>query len=441
MFANSHNNFNLRNNHPLIKNTQQYYTYTRLVSVHSEDRNITRYPESSEFEIELPDTYNGITNISLESWSFPSNYSTFSPILNNVSLTFRIINAYNPSDHAVIDPLTIAIHAGLANNFTHEYIAIIEAGFYNEVQMFSELQLKMNEAVSEYLLDFFTNTPVYNYAVPLLIAANGYHRFVVTYNQVGQKLWFGNMADQFVLSNDSAFYLEEEINNNRCIRKESLPQFVDWGLPAFLGFTRDPRTALNVTESLDVNPFNTNIDKLKQQPRFYYGSDNDSGSNPIGSGYWLEEDPLLIGSTSYFLEAPLKINLMGQAYIYMEIPGLECLDETSPYNVSNFTATTNETNGRVNSAFAKIAVPSTPVTQWFDGGAASYKWFNPPKDRLRRISVRLRYHNGGKVRFGLFNYSFTLAITMLIPQNAKNLSVVDAQDISGMSPMPSGTTF
>ncbi len=440
MFPNNHNNFALKNNHPLIKNTQQYYTYTKIVSIHSTDRNYLKYPDSADFEIELPQEYNGITSIALESWAFPSLYSPFSPINNTVSLTFKIDSAYNPTDHGVVDPLAIAIHAALAEDLSHEYIAVIEAGFYDQIQMYTELQLKMNEAITEYLVHFFTTHIPYNYALPLLTDAGGYARFVVTYNHVGQKMWFGNIADRFTLTNNSDFYLETEINNDRCARRDSLPQYADWGLPAFIGFTRTPVTALNSDEVLAINPGDTNVDKLLMKPRFYYGSENESIN---GSGFWMEdfEDAVLVGATNYFLEAPLKINLMGEAYFYMEIPGLECLDETSPYNVSRFTTTTNETNGRVNSAFAKIPVPSTPVTQIFDGGSASYKWFNPPKDKWRKIRVKMRYHNGQKVRFGLFNFSFNLAVTMLIPQNAKNFAVVDTQDVNGMGTIPSGQTF
>lgn len=441
MFTSTHNNYNLHNNHPLIKNTNQYYSVTRLVSIHSEDRNIVKYPNSTEWEITLPQDYSNITSVNLASYSFPSNYSPFSPITNNVSLTFRISEPYIPAV-SVIDPLTLAIYAALADDPDKEYIATIEPGFYNETQMYTELQLKMNEAVTEYLVRFFTDDVAYNYALPLLENVGGYERFVVIYNQVGQKLWFANISDRFILTNDSNFYLEETINNDRCARRSSLPQYVDWGLPSFLGFTRDPMTALSVDEALYINPRDTNIDKLTEQPRFYYGPD--TSNVPINqSGFWVEEyiDPTLVGATIYFMEAPLKINLMGQAYFYMEIPGLECIDETSPYNLSTFTSTTNETNGRVNSAFAKIPVPSTPITEFFDTGSQSYKWFNPPKDKLRHIKVKLRYHNGQLVRFGLFNFSFTLAITMLVPQNAKNMSVVNAQDISGASPMPSGATF
>jgi hypothetical protein len=129
---------------------------------------------------------------------------------------------------------------------------------------------------------------------------------------------------------------------------------------------------------------------------------------------------ILPGSTVYWIECPLKINLMGPSYFYMEIEGLNCINETSPYNVSTFTATTNETNGIVNSAFAKIAIPTTPLSQWFDRDSNPYKIFIPPAERMRKIKIKLRYHNGQLVDFGLYNYSFVLEFTLMVPQQLRN---------------------
>jgi hypothetical protein len=100
----------------------------------------------------------------------------------------------------------------------------------------------------------------------------------------------------------------------------------------------------------------------------------------------------------------------------MEIDGLNCIDETSPYNVNAFTLTTNKTNGIVNSAFAKIAVPTTPMSQWFDRDARPYKLFLPPAERIRKLKIKIRYHNGQLVNFGVFNYSFTLEFSLYSSQ-------------------------
>ena len=140
-------------------------------------------------------------------------------------------------------------------------------------------------------------------------------------------------------------------------------------------------------------------------------------------GYWLL--PVLPQATVYFLEAPAKINFMGPAYMYLDIEGLNCIDETSPYNISEFTTHTNQTNGRVNSSFAKIAVPTTPITQWFDSDQKPYKYFNPPMERIRKLRFKLRYHDGQDVEFGVFEYSLMLEFTLLRPQNDRKYTIVD----------------
>jgi hypothetical protein len=107
---------------------------------------------------------------------------------------------------------------------------------------------------------------------------------------------------------------------------------------------------------------------------------------------------------------------MGEAFMYMEIEGQNCIDETQPFNVSKFTLTTNQTNGIVNSSFAKLGIPTAPLSQWFDRDSFPYKLYNPPAERIRRLRIKLRYHNGRLVDFGVFNYSFMLQFTLISPQ-------------------------
>jgi hypothetical protein len=108
----------------------------------------------------------------------------------------------------------------------------------------------------------------------------------------------------------------------------------------------------------------------------------------------------------------------------MELNGHNCIDETSPYNVSNFTLQTNETNGIVNSAFAKIPIPTTPISQWFDRDSMPYKFYNPPAERIRKLFIKLRYHNGQTVNFDVFNYSFVIEFTLQYPQITRNISKI-----------------
>ena len=100
----------------------------------------------------------------------------------------------------------------------------------------------------------------------------------------------------------------------------------------------------------------------------------------------------------------------------MELEGQNCIDETSPYNVSGYTLTSNSTNGIVNAAFAKIAIPTTPLAQWFDRDSLPYKFYYPPAERMRKFHIKIRYHNGQLVNFGEFNYSFVIEFTIKLPQ-------------------------
>jgi len=422
------------NNHPLIKNSNQYFFEKKYVSINSEDRDITKYPSSAEFEILLPQEYLNIASARLYSWSFPANYSVFSPLYSNVTMTFKMDKLYNPGEHSFSDALTEGIFAALYNHNDTEILIVIETGFYNTEQMATELTNKFNAALTTIIDQFFNNPSLWNgidytTAKTLFQSSGGYSRFKIVYNSVAQKLWFGNEADQFTITNTSPSYVRSFFIDSNCVRKNMLPEFTNWGLPSYLGFTRCDATAYTVAQFLKLFPGNGDIyvyfNDTGNVPRFFYG-DVVTGSGD--NGFWLL--PQLPGAEVFFLQAPFKINFMGPAYIYMEIEGWNCIDETSPYNLSLYTSTNNQTNGIVNSCFAKIAVPTTPISQWFDNDMGPYKYWNPPAERISRIKVKFRYHNGVLVEFGNFEYSFMIELNILKPQPERSYSIVNAFDLS-----------
>jgi hypothetical protein len=120
---------------------------------------------------------------------------------------------------------------------------------------------------------------------------------------------------------------------------------------------------------------------------------------------------------------------MGPAYIYMEVEGWNCIDETAPFNLNTYTSQTNRTNGIVNSSFAKIPVPSTPISQWFDDDMTPYKYWNPPAERIGKIKLKFRYHNNTLVEFGQFDFSFMLEFSLLNPQQERSYSIVDSSGL------------
>lgn len=421
-------NYNVSTNHPIIKNFNNYYLEKKYITIHSEDRDITRYPNSAEFEMILPQEYLKVASARLYSWSFPANYNVFSTLNYNVAMGFKFVQLYNPGEYSVSDPLLEGIFAALYDykNTNKEITFIIETGFYNPGQMAIELTNKFNAAVTTIINEFFDANPV-TYAVAKSLFTD-YDRFNVVYNSVTQKLFFGNTADKFVLLNKSSSLINSFFETNRCLNRDQLPEAVNWGLPSYLGFSRLDSNSFTPEEYLDVNSNDPNIDTSVTTgplPRlFYTNSIFDGGFN----GYWLV--PTLTGASVYYVEAPFKINFMGPAYMYMEIDGWNCIDETSPYNVSSFTIQTNQTNSRVTSSFAKIPIPSTPVSQWFDNEMGPYKFWSPPAERLSKIKVKLRYHNGSLVNFGPFDYSFMLELLILNPQQERSQNIVMAHGLN-----------
>jgi hypothetical protein len=405
--------YNVNTNHPLIANSQEYMYYKKFVSIHSEDRDIISYPNSSEFEIELPEDMLNVSAIRLIQWTFPANYSPFSLSNNNVLMTFKINNPYNPGENNLSDEYNDRIFQALWENINGEYIFTIEEGFYNPGQMTTELTNKMNHAVTSYLFEYFTKQG-WTDSINQLQNEGGYSRFIVVYNNVSSKIWFGNTSDEFILTNNITLAANAIGDAFTCISSRSrVPDASNWGLPGNLGLSRcnmnsiNHRTLSNRGELANYNGVTV--------PRFYYGN-----VTPGDNGFWLLPNPNLPGSEVHWVEAIYKINLMGEAFIYMELDKENCIDETQPWNLSTFTLTTNKTNGIVNSAFAKLPIPSTPLSQWFDRESIPYKYYYPPAERIRKLKIKLRYHNGRSVDFGVFGYSFMLEFTLMVPQILKD---------------------
>jgi hypothetical protein len=427
--------FNVNSNHPITPNSQEYMTIKKYVSIHSEDRDITKYPNSALFDIELPQDYLNVVKIRLESWSFPSNYYSFSKDNFNILLSFYITNIYDP--YLMSSNLETAIQSALLAHKTTPYILLIEEGFYNPPQMAHELTTKMNHVVSVYISSFletYNTTNGFNVGDPAYLSQSdidtfnsykntgtgGYEEFVVVYNIVGQKIWFGNRSSGFSIRPFAAT-IQGLLNNTEfdqilCQQHLVYPQYLNGngireensnqGLCFNLGFLKDPANSL----SLPVG----------DSYRFYYGD----VVYPNDNGFWLRPDPNKPESKVYYLSPPCQINFMGPSYIYIELDGLNHIDELNPYAETKFTKTTNETNSRVNSAFAKIGVVSAPITEFYDNDYVPYKFYNPPAERIRKLKIRLRYHNNMLVNFGTFSFSFMLEFTLLTPQKLTHISTV-----------------
>ena len=115
-----------------LKNTKQEITSLQLEEWEQADQlagltaRLADDPNSALFEIELPEDYLNVSAVKLSDWTFPANYSTFSPLSSNITMTFKINNPYNPGEHELSDPLQNAIFSALYNYKESNYKIIIE---------------------------------------------------------------------------------------------------------------------------------------------------------------------------------------------------------------------------------------------------------------------------------------------------------------------------
>ena len=118
--------FNTNTSHPLIPNSQEYIYYKKYISIHSEDRDMIKYPNANSFEIELPEDLLNVVTLRLYNWSFPCNYDTFSDLFSNTIMTFKINNPYIPNINSVSVLLIQKIFECLYYASNNEFTIVIE---------------------------------------------------------------------------------------------------------------------------------------------------------------------------------------------------------------------------------------------------------------------------------------------------------------------------
>lgn len=362
---------------PLIPNAQQYILQYKYCTINSDDRDIKKYPNAAEFEIELPQDYVNVQTVKLNSCTFPNKYDTFTESNKNIMFRFSVRPYYFVSGISYLD-----------SNSETTFSFIIEEGTYSPTQMAIELTNKMNLVVSEYVSQY---------------GAIYYSDFIVEYHEVSGKFWFGNVNSEFTLDNGSTIYLDEIIRSNTdCAKRNKYVEFINWGLPYYLGFAQQCITAAPATNDTQM---------------FY------KSRLP-----WLT--PTATGGVGHIIIANRKPSLSGPSHFYMEISGMNNVDETMPYSPDKFHAHTNETNGIVNSCFAKIPVLTNESTSWYNERSESYMLYNPPAEKIRRIRVKMRNHNNRLVSFDQFEYSFVLQFGMFTPQNEKKYGVYVPESVN-----------
>ena len=411
---------NVSTNYPIIPNAQEYMYETKYVSISSLDINTNKYPNISNFEIDLPQDYCNVQSINLSSWIIPNNLNTFSSYFRNTTMTFIINDPYRPTSAYIPAPTTPptlpspsyslleAVYQALYTKFNSNnpnFVVNIEEGTYTTVQMGYELTNQFNYTVSQYISKYFTDTSDPNLAE--FNTTGQYLQFIMVTNPTKQIMCFGNRSSGFILTNDS------EINYNirnyvQCsnITSTITPSNSQFGLSFALGFTTVTPQSYTSTKTEDLNDVR------------FFGMEG-------YTGIWLTpayNDSLFV----YYVYAPSKWNVFcGRYYAYMDIAGYNSLDETQEFNTESGLST----SGKVNSSFAKLPLytnsnyPDNNVYYNNQNIDNIVRIFNPPISRIKKLSIKFKYHNGEYLNFAGETFSFTLKFNIFLPQNAKKYTM------------------
>ena len=382
----------LKNDHPLIPREQTFSVNRKLITVHSEDRDINKWPNANHFELQLPQTYTNVETIALVEYSFPTYYYTFSNEAQNTKITFTA--NISMAGHGETDPVVVTI----------------SPGFYSPTQLAAEMQNQLNLAVRA-----------------LSSSLASYDNFRVFYDEVRQRLLFGNTTDPFTFVYNAPESYDEEPCYAPCTSVQvQTPgpsatirwnQYTNWGLGYNLGFVKclpsecgNPNSAFNANQAV--------ASAVTSSQRVNYVINPNSSTAPYPTGYeWLTVAP---GATGYVLVPPNPPSLNGHSDMYAEIDKYNYLDEMQPYSAHTSNSRNNDYNGVVNAAFAKIPLRTKPTKivsslEYMYGDepqdtTQGFATFFPPLDKLSKLKFKFRYHDGTLVNFGGQNFSFTVAL-------------------------------
>ena len=186
----------------LIERLQNFTLDRKVLSIDTNDRDKSRWPNANEFEVSAPQVYNNVESLRLINVQIPNLL-------------------YNISEHLQNNKLVIT-------DGTNKQLITIDDGYYNPTQICESIQRQVNNNFTSLGNDFF-----------------------VHYNTVSQKPHFMSENKDFkLLFHDDTISYSSSTN---CISKV-YDQHSNWGLGSILGFdnknfvTSTPQTNSNSSE-------------------------------------------------------------------------------------------------------------------------------------------------------------------------------------------------
>lgn len=424
-------NYELNDNYPLIPNQNTYFEQEKMVCINSEDRNVIKYPESNSFEILLPTDIVNVSSIQLQNWMFPINTNTFSYNRNNLQIEFVLQpsvysaagvtgNLFDPlgtTGNNISENYNNIVNDVLLNSNT--FIATINEGTYTDTTLSYEIQNQMNVVVDRAIIDYVIKNNLESEYTPYVF-------FNIIVSGSENKFWFVNTLNPFEF-NDSKLYKTNTLIGevfNPCSNDKMFTSYVYYGLPAYLGFQELPACSCVCNNKYDLtimsdlyNTFaSSGIMVNEMVPISYINLPAPSFQQNMINGNFLNVN---------FIKPLNSYTLVLYTHIYLELETLNCGDETKPFTNNEFTRSTNQGNGSVGSFIGRIPLFSTNSNYATSNGGSEKQptsYFNPPLERLRKLKINLRYHDGTNVNFGLNGWDFALSVTSFLPTQNKKIT-------------------
>ena len=249
-----------------IIDNKKLKVWTKTISIHSEDRDVSKYKDASRFTVHIPDPIKNVTSIRVKDVILPKHFS-YSDKYHNTNI-------------------------GISTNLTTEWITI-ENGYYNTTSMIDQLELKINHYFEDKKIDV---------------------SFTLHENTFDNRLHFVVSGNN---PNDLSFHLQFQDSSST---SNHLDLNAFWGLGYHLGFEKKYDNSGNIEKkSSKIIDSDSKIilynDKLKDNKLTFLNANN---INIHG------HDKLHV-ITSDFMH-----KIYGKRAIYMELDGFNSIDEIDP---------------------------------------------------------------------------------------------------------------
>ena len=225
----------------LIDRQQNFVLNSKILSIDSDDRDITKWPNPANFEIRCPQSFNNVESIRLMNVNTPNNFYNISNYLQNNKLLIR--------DNTSRALAVAAGAASIPDDTLH--IIDISDGKYN----IEELMLALNTQTSNYSIDIsFTYNNISN---KINVTHNSFKKYILDFTV--------NLS-----YNSSYFYDNNNNTHSMGCTINIYEQHSNWGLGYMLGFNKQKYNVNNLLEppnqiNLNLNNFiYLEIDKLNR---------------------------------------------------------------------------------------------------------------------------------------------------------------------------------